>query len=487
MASNERPQSFIFLDSRTNNKKAVRSFINVDRSRRNAQQRLRTTRSTAPMGWAVQPKDKTPSLLDSHLSVSGNANEAPYQGQQDDSDGSEPSPASSTSLVITKTGANQMYQGVQSLLNTAEREVFGIDPFANLSIRLGHRSQALYHFSIALLAEDEYSNTYTNVTMHRENGVSPHYSSETRLCTMLAQASTYLDFVTGKGMSTQTMWWRTAIIRCLNRLIRDPLTRYSDETLEIIETLLLFESLVPGSKQKRIHSRAMVQLQSHRKSDVFSSPSLDNIHVSLLIVSSKAQIAYLDRPLAGAEGIDEAHAWKKEVDFFITTLKEITSWRDRVQDACYSNPFPIDFMLLQCIQYYGKPLDDFEASNQMFVLCYLALSLIGCRDHQDCRVFLQLLSAPQKLILRPLPPSRQLTDAVWYCIRGVEGYENWKREAIRLIRVFHRLSSQTQTKVKSSLIGVCETAGGLMPTVVMVEEDYTSITDEALAGLPGVS
>ncbi len=490
----EGQRSFMFVDGLGADRRSVQSFINTDRLWNNALRKRRAAQSIAPIGWATRPQ--YPSLpkrqrILSRRTLSGSTDTARGSCQR-----SSATPQASrhlpTNVTVVKK-AEEVSEGesiiARPLLKGLERDLVHVDPFGNLPLDLDPPSQALYCFSTVYLTDDRYITAAINPALTKEKGLFIHYESEIRLCLTLAAASGYLDTVdpAGQDTSAQTIYWRSASMRCLNRLIADPATRYCDDVLMGILVLLQFASSTPNSEQSHVHSRAMVQLLSHRNTLGNPEPQDHYMNVCIAVSTTKAQVTYLDHLRSGLVDMEEVQAWKSEVVMFIGSLKGLSSW---LQDAEISfrdyatncdDLTDLNTLLSQWIDIFHPRTDEFECSNQIFVLFSLALSLQDHRTPQACTHFLQLLSTR----LRLLGTKHQLQNAVWVCIQGVDEYHNYKREAIHLARVWHRLSEASQERVKDFLFGICRIVTNTSPGISLPQNDYMTIAQEALTGVPG--
>ena len=362
-------------------------------------------------------------------------------------------------------------------MDSIQRQLIHVDPFANLPLRLDQSSQALYKFSIAFLTEDPFGTTFLNPALTKSVGLWPHYNSAIRVCATLLQASGFLDRVRGAGTSNQTIKWRCNLIQCLNRVLSDEATRYGDDALNGVVLMLLFEFMTPGSKQVCLHARALMHLLSHRgKQGCFS----DYIDVGLAVLTSKAQIAYLDHLQPGQAGVDEVNAWRGEVDFALDTFRGLSDWIRQTLGTFYCNSILSNSAFLKSIQNFRKPTDVFELSQLTFSLCYIAIALWHIRDVLKCIHFLQTLSMHHD----QLGPDRPLPNAVWICVRGTDDNLDLQCQAIRLLRVFHRLKPATQLMLRQFLTELCGVVNGTSIGVILADEDYASISRDALAGLP---
>jgi hypothetical protein len=481
MASSGGSPNFLFVDGREKKRRGVQSFINSRRLRNEVLRKSLATRSKAPVGWVEQPRSsvdlhiRSPTLRkvssDQQADSSTPSHVAYQETKSSQSTDLEPPPSPSTDYILVSS------LPTQSLLTAVERELIHIDPFANLPIRLDRLDQALYRFSMSFLTEERFQTSLTNPTLSRSVGLWSHYNSKIRFCATLLMASAYLDKTRSAGLSNQTIKWKVNLIRCLNRVISNDETRYGHDAVNGVVLLLLLEALTPGSPHIHLHSRALMQLFSRRGNRGFLS---DHIDIGLAILTSKAQTTYLDHLQPGQAGIEEALTWKGEVDFTVATLRGLSDWVLQSQQHFYGNPVLRDSVLLQSIQKFNLPTDTFELSQQMFTLFYIAVVIWEVRnDIPRCIRFLQALSARhERLELdRPLP------NTVWVCIRGIDDNKELQYQAIRLIRVFHRLTSKTQSMIRGFLTGLCGVVAGSSVGIILTGHIFMTINKEALAGL----
>ena len=483
MASSEDSPNFLFVDGRGKKRRGIQSFINSRRLRNEVLKKNLATRSNAPVGWVEQPR----SSVDLH--TCGPALRKVSSDQQSDSPipsdvayeetessratDLEAPPSSDADCVLVSRPPTQ------SLLTAVERELIHVDPFANLPIQLDRLDQGLYRFSMSFLTDEQFQTSLTNNTLSRSVGLWPHYNSQIRVCATLLITSAWLDKARSASPSKQTIRWKVNLIRCLNRVISNETTRYGDDAVNGVVLLLLLEILTPGSQHIHLHSRALMQLFSRRESRGYLS---DHIDVALAILTSKAQIAYLDHLQPGQAGIEEALAWKEEVNFTVATLRGLSEWVLQSPRDFYGNPALRDSAFLQSIQEFNQPTDAFELSQQMFALCYIAVVIWeGREDTPKCMHFLQALSAHHER----LDPDRPLPNIAWVCIRGIDDNNDNKLQyqAIRLMRVFHRLTDKTQSMIREFLTGLCGVVAGSSVGVMLTGHVFMAINKEALAGL----
>jgi len=482
MASNGGSPNFLFVDGREKKKRGIQSFINSRRLKNEALKKNLATRSKAPVGWVEQPLSSvdlhtcSPTLRKAssdQQAYSPTPNEVAYvKAESSRSTSLEPPPSSDANYVLVSSPPTQ------SLLTAVERELIHVDPFANLPIQLDRLDQALYRFSISFLTEERFHTSFTNPTLSRSVGLWHHYNPKTRACATLLIASVYLDKSRGTSLSNQTIKWKVNLIRCLNRVISNDETRYGHDTVNGVMLLLLLEALTPGSPHIHLHSRALMQIFSRLGNRGCLS---DHIDVGVAVLTSKAQLAYLDHLQPGQAGIEEVLTWKGEVNFTVATLRGLSNWVLQSQRDFYGNPALRDSAFLQSIQEFNQPTDTFELSQQMFVLFYIAVVIWEAReDIPKCIRSLQTLSARHEC----LQPDRPLPNTSWICIRGIDDDKELQYQAIRLMRVFHRLTDKTQSLIRGFLTGLCGVVAGSSVGIILTGHIFIAINKEALAGLP---
>ncbi len=478
-------RKLLFVDARNGDKDSIQSFINSHRCRNKsaAWRKYRAAKPGAPIGWARKVQHTassethqiTPStLLPTYVSIDFCSLCEYIEDSRELNKPQRPS----TQFSRTNLADSMGYKLSKSPLMMLERGLIHVDPFSHLPIALDRQAQELYRFSTTFLSQDCFYSRYHSPAMVRENGMASHVSSEMMLCQTLAGASTFLDYMnpTGWEASTRTMQWESAAMQCLGRRIENPSTRYGDECLSGILSLLLRDALTPESPERHIHSRAMAQLLVHRESCGAVYTDSDHLSSTMSILTLKSQTAYLDHVQPGRPGIEEVRVWTKNVVSFVENLRAMSAWIHHAQCTFSRAQILGNAALLQLLQTLTKyPFNEFESSNQSFVLCYLALSVTRHEDLLSCTTFLQSFSARLEQLGTD---SALLRNAVWICVKGVGNHYNYKRDAIRMARVFHRLTESKQSEVKNFLAGVCT------PHISLSEKDCNTIGRQALVGLP---
>jgi len=141
------------------------------------------------------------------------------------------------------------------------------------------------------------------------------------LCSMLAVTSAHLNYVFGRGLFPDTLQWTVANVHCVNRLISIPETRYGDEALMGILSVLNVDILAGSGMNIEIHSRCLAKLllRHHGGLQSLRDSQSTDLFVSFLLVTpaGKAQSAYLDHVTPGEE---------MDHNLLILTLKSLVQW-----------------------------------------------------------------------------------------------------------------------------------------------------------------
>lgn len=446
----------MFVDGRRGHVSEIQSFIHQERLRK------RTPRSRAPLGWKIKP----------FVSQT----EAGSAGRIDHGESS----------TNTELDIREAIPGNRSLLTTIEREVIHVDPFNSLPIALDDDGQSLYTFSTQHWESNSSSSTYNTPALVRSWGPFFPYETPLRLCTTLLATSAHLDSSHGTGVSIRTIRWKMTSIQTMNGLISDPVTRYGDEAMLGILTLLLNDALVPDNqKQSHIHSRALLQLVRRRRSPECYSMCVNYYAVALSILTSKASLAYLDHLGAEPADLEEVKLWKETIDFVVSTLRNLSGLvLEMQQSPQHLLTAYTDIAFLRLLQNMSQPRDEFESSRQIFILCYLVLLL---RDYREtapsCTYRIREIDSRYQGLD---PEGGELPNLFWVCMQCVDGDLGRKWKALLLTKVIHRVSDKTRSSVMVFLLGVLGAVIGSAEVPALSEGDFSNITNEALADLPPI-
>lgn len=374
-----------------------------------------------------------------------------------------------------------------SLLSALERDLNQFDPFACLPLKLDRSGQTLLAFSKEVLLDHSIPVSWKNPAVSKAVGLNFSYRNEQQLCSVLSATSSYMDLLHRRGVSLETMKWKCAAMRYVNLLISNPMTRYGDDALMGIMSLLLNEILTAGSENCHIHSRGIAQLLKHRpcQEDARSSPSMVYFMCSLFIVTSKGQIAHLKHVTSNMAGIEDTRNWKAEVDFFLHVLRNLHCWTQQLQYSCSpTRNLPQSAFSHFILHGTLEHQDEFQLSYQLFVQCYLALVLYSHRESVDsCVTLFRKFFSQFRQLGRDHGPECCLHNAVWICIQSLDGNVELKWQASRMIRVLHRLSERTRLRLQRFFVGIYAATTG-HPPVIISQQDFESINQEALKGLP---
>jgi hypothetical protein len=120
-------------------------------------------------------------------------------------------------------------------------------------------------------------------------------------------------------------------------------------------------------------------------------------------------------------------------------LRGLTDWIQQTLRIFNCAQMLKNSTFLRSIQEFGQPEDDFVLSQQIFILCYIAAVLWDIQNVPKCIHSLQKLSARHE----QLGQAQYLPNILWACIRGIDGNKDLQFQALRLTRVFHRLTDET--------------------------------------------
>ena len=480
------------MDGRKNDRKSVQTFINRERHKLKRHERTRSHQSTAPVGW------RPPTPLSRNQELQGlSRRERSIDQDAGDHQTRDTSPEDeelelNRHVYSTPNGednsvAASVQPNILSLLSTTERRLSQVDPFASLPLKLDRAAQALFVCSRELLLDQSMNVTWKNPALSKAVGLSFAYRNALQLCSTLSATSSYLDALHRRGVSLETSHWKAAAMQHMNLLISDPATRYGDDTLLGITALLFNEVLTTGSENCHIHSKGITQLLKHRGcyQTPQTLPSVAYYMCPLFIVTSKGQIAYLNHIQPDATGIEDTLNWKTEHDFFLLTLRKLHFSGLQSQNArplaagIKSHSFS-QFMLGSIC----NPRDEFEHSYQLFVICYLALTIYEHRSsNSDCARLLRQYCTQFQQLFEDYGPGCQLQNIAWICLQDLDGNQDRKWHAFRMVRVIHRVSDRTRLGLQNFLLGVFAAAVG-HPPVMLSQHDLLTVSQEALAGLP---
>lgn len=487
MASNEGPRTFIFLDGtkKGHESKAVRSHVLRGFWKEERHRRIRGLLAKPPLSLPHRAggrrrersaRDEVPTTAEPKDNVKTSRSQAPKAQ-------SEPTESRITRTPKTVSQVAAAQNRAKSLPLTIERDLIEIDPFDTLPLKLDRPGQALAHTNRILMLEPA---AYGSWTAFARQGLALTYTSKMVFCNSLSLTSAYLDANGGGGESCQTLMWKTTSISYLNQLIADPMTRYDFEVMAGIMGSLIFQMVNANFEACNTHSRGLAQLIRHRGGyhASFGSSAKDIYMLFVHVQMSKASIAYLDQIQPGAVGArDEVLEWKQEHDHFIAKMKELSLWVTQTQRLGNSN----GSILGQSFRWLSELLvpahDVFIGAEQMFLLCYLALALHEHRDSaQAPENFLQLLTEN----CQQLGPRFQLPNVLWIIFQDIDGASMRKYQALRLVRLMHRLSEKTKSKIEAFLSGIviAGTGASTARQPVLTHDDLLVVSQEALAGLP---
>lgn len=315
-------------------------------------------------------------------------------------------------------------------------------------------------------------------------GLSLWYNNPCKLYNMLESISAFVDQQRGRELSKETMEWRTAGMRALSTLITDPNTRYGNDVLMAITGLMHSQTVYDSDArlQMHVHSRGMARLLKHRGGleGLHLPPSIEGYISVVSITSSKAQIAHLDNIAPDAGGLAEVEDWTIEVNYVEEILSELSQWSKVTW--LRTNDFSTEHYqtLGQLVDPLNVPANDVEESHQLFILCFLALTKWTLRDKRD--IWFQCVRE-MEFLTRNLGCYCSLPNVSWLLMDSTNKRSHQKWQALRVIKVLHRLSTEQRIRVKELFFALV--TGNALATT-LTPNDIVALRADFMAGLPGM-
>jgi hypothetical protein len=465
-------RDFVFLDGLGTacHKKEIRSYLSREGHRKKKIQDANLSRSgPAPVGWRE-------SIIGTVGSMDANPVSRDIQSMSPKEQGRECSSSRTPSLPSPVSPKYlQHYSTAASLLTAIERDLIHFGPFTTLPVTLDDSGEVLASLAISIFLESSPSWASAKFT----DAVSLHlaFLHKPIFCSMLAAASTYMDSVSGNGVSLQTTRWTLAGSHYVSQLLSDPESRYGDDALVGSLSLLNAEILAGNRESFHVHSRGFAQILRNRGGlrSLQGSHSID-MFVSFLLITpaGKGQIAYLDQIQPDAAGITELKDWALNVDLLLATLQSLAQWDP---SRCPNIPDTCD-RLKDLLQMLARAGDEFEESQQFFIHLYLAVTRWQYRKNSEA--FTDLL----RRLAQKFVPGTSLADVTWFLIQGLDADRVRKWQVVRMVKVLHRLKRETALHVKQFLCGLTKSNFHNTQIDMLTGDDFVKIRYEALAGLP---
>lgn len=271
-------------------------------------------------------------------------------------------------------------------------------------------------------------------------------------------------------------------MHALNKLIADPKTRHGNDVLMGITGLMHSQTVYDSDArlQMHVHSRAMAQVLKRRGGleGLQLPPSLEGYISVVSITSSKAQIAHLDDILPDTAGFAEVEDWKNEVKYVEEVLSELSQWQKVTWLG--TNDFSEDHyrVLGKLVDPLNVAANDVEASHQLFILSFLALTKWSLRDKRD--IWFECVREMESLT-RSLGNFCSLPNISWLLMDNTNKRSHQKWPALRMIKVLHRLPTRQRIRVKELLFALV--TGNTLATT-LTPGGIVALRDDFMAGLP---
>ena len=381
-------------------------------------------------------------------------------------------PLELTGVAVDNARAERRHD---SLLTATERELIQVDPFNTLPCRLDRPGQDLAHRAKSLFLQS--SLNWSSALFAETTGFRLAYMHRANFCSMLAGASHYLDSLSGRGPSLETLQWASATTSCVRRTLSDPGTQSGDDALMGVFLLLANDHLIDGGKNSHLHSTALARLFRLRGGiESLRLPHTMELFVSFLLITpfGKAQTAYLSHISADAEGVLQLQEWEADVDLLVLELHHLNSWARHVD---WGDRVERRALLTRVIGFIPIPKDTIEQDQRSFVICFLAAMMWEYRDRpEDCDALLRdFIHCFEQLGRR-----HNLVNIAWILVS--HGDRDLKWQVIRMLKVLYHLSKSLQSKIVQFLYGLVDSLQ--IQDVFLDRNDFDSIRQEAFAGLP---
>ena len=467
------PSKFVFADGL--DVKKIRSLASREVHRQKRIQQVRahqTFSSTRPSGSQSEPES---------LPIAPLATQRRLQWSNEGKSWASDANTYSVAGDETQLPGDRTKKRPTSPLSAIERELVHTDPFNTLPCKLNRSNQNLVHLARSLFLHC--SPSWASVKFTEDLSLRLAFSHKLIFCAMLTEASSYLDLVSHRESSLETLQWSSACTTYVNRTISDPGIRYSDEGLVGVLLLLSNDLMANGGKNSHIHSRALTKLLRSRGGleSLQLSHSMD-LFVSFVLITpiGEGQIAYLDHSIPEADEITELADWDRELNLLVLTFNKLHQW-DRGGHVRTKEAEQLEISPLSDVtNLLPAPKDKFEEAQELFIHCYLVATQW---DYRQCpRVFANFL---RKLLYhcRNLGCNRQLANIAWILVQGLDGNRHRKWQVLRQMRVIYRLSRDTRSKINNYLHSMINPRLRHAQKVLLTPNDFTNIRYEAFAGL----
>jgi hypothetical protein len=368
-----------------------------------------------------------------------------------------------------------------SLSLDSGRVLADLDSFLTLPIRLTKSGQMLLCNAATLF---ETSTALGSSPLFVRQGALSHtFQSPMKIYNLLAATSAYLDTRFGRGLSTQTSYWRLCCINYQNQLLAHPSTRYGFESVAgIIGSTVM--NVVTAEEGFHVHAHALWQLLRYRQNHHMSFTSeVEDIYVfSLRISLSKLRSEWLRVEQYATSSV--AQDWMSDHNFCLGVFESLLNWtvsmkyHDRRQHCV---PSSLRSLLNKCTMLSDEA---FIRSQQLWLLSYLTLVSHEYRgDPGGARRFSDMLGTCCDEVAQSIA---QLPDIIYLLYKNSDTNSLTKWQALRLVEVLHCLSNSRLAKVIYLFTRILQVEATMQSGEDPVIEDLIQISDEILRFSPPI-
>jgi hypothetical protein len=317
-------------------------------------------------------------------------------------------------------------------------------------------------------------------------GLTWSLSCPIRLLNLLERASAYVDTEQGVEASPRTIFWRHAVIRRLAALISDPNTRYGDEVLYGIMSLLhgylhRWEARKGEVTTVGAHSAGLRDFITHHGgwNQINLPTQLGQFVRMSMIMTSRRLASYLDDLRTESVGHKLLLEWYDEVQRVVSRLKEMAVWSLQVDQHTRTDHKPLAEDICQLLA--AETSGNCDHCHKMFVLVWLAL--VKWHARMD-------ISRYDDVIVKLDHRYRSLThtglqDVSWAIVSSRLGDEESDWGIIEILKVLHRTTVSTQEQICQWLFEF--TCGTVTGGAASVGSDvFDQIWEDSVEGLPGI-
>ena len=343
----------------------------------------------------------------------------------------------------------------------------------------------LIKFAQTLAASTETISTHWGKSCTSSLGLSWSFACPLRLLYLLERVSGYVDTAQGVGPSPRTIFWRHATIKRMTALLSKQNTRYGEEVLYGIMSLLHGYLHLWGSETKNatrpeeIHSAGLRDYVSHYGGwDKLNLPSqLEQFVRMFLIMSSRRLASYLDSLRPDITRRRMFLGWQNDVQRVVSRLKTIAVRAPRNHRASLTQQSLLLPEIRQLLAEETLGICNF--CHKMFILVWLGLNQwhAAMEPSLYTDIIARINAEFQSL------PYRALQDVSWVIISSRVGDDRSHWETIETLKVLHRTKAMTQTLVCRWLFDLtCGTGTGSL--VSMADQVCKQIWKDTVEELP---